>query len=479
MSDQWHILVVENEESLNWSTVDSLRRDGYSVQSVKSGAEAVRTLWTEEYDLIISELKMRGADGFELLQWVRKNRSKTRLVMVTAFASVPARDEVLEGGVVSYLEKPFDLRTLKEEVRRLMQQSGFSAKLDAFDLLEVIQVITMGRKSIALLVNTGLGEQGVLRFQAGELVWAEYGSLRGEGAFFALAVHKHGTVMYQPWNEQITPNVTEPLSRLIFQALRHRTKDTGAPKAVAPGFLAQDQDDDSPFWPLAQDQDDDSPFVLLAEPQAPVTSSGHGVDEAIEWWQQPVRNASTDIGGNGVTGGGGVNGGLVPIVVQKVPGSQRAELPGWLTEQPTMHNPSLPSLSNSAQAAGSPVLKRDASKLVSILQMLRYSISGFRATAVISLDGQAIAQVVKDELDVAPLYGYFSMLQGALRSLEQAGGEDYEDMVITSVDRHSLLRFVGNDRDTFHLLITTRATDPLKSLAVMVSVEGAITAALR
>src|SRR6266702_743251 len=224
MSDQWRILVVEDEENLNWSIVNSLRKDGYFVRGVMSGAEAIRILWSEEYDVVISDLKLPGADGFELLQWLRAYRPSTRMIMVAAFGSDAIRTQALESGVVSYLEKPLDLHLLKEELRRLLQQTGFSANLDSFDLLDVIQIITMGRKSIALLVNTGLEEQGLLRFQGGELIFAEYGILRGEEAFFALAAHKNGTVTHQLWHEQIAPNVTQPLSRLIFQALQYRTK---------------------------------------------------------------------------------------------------------------------------------------------------------------------------------------------------------------------------------------------------------------
>src|SRR5712692_9976661 len=224
MSELWRILLVEDDDNLNQSIVNSLRKDGYFVQGVRSGAEAIRIVWSEEYDVVIGDLKMPGADGFELLQWLRTYRPKTRMIMLAPFGSAATRTQALEAGVVSYLEKPLDLHLLKEELRRLLQQTGFSASLDSFDLLDVIQIITMSRKSIALLVNTGLEERGILRFQGGELIWAEYGMLRAEEAFFALAAHKNGTVTHQLWNEQIVPNVKQPLSRLIFQALQYRTK---------------------------------------------------------------------------------------------------------------------------------------------------------------------------------------------------------------------------------------------------------------
>src|SRR2546428_4999988 len=167
---------------------------------------------------------MPDADGFELLQWIRTYRPSTRMIMIGMAGSSVTRTQAFENGVVSYLEKPLDLHILKEELRRLLQQTGFSASLDSFDLLDVIQIINMSRKNIALLVSTGLEERGILHFQEGELTWAEYGMLRGEEAFFALAAHKNGTVTQQDWHEQIIANVTQPLSRLIFQALQYRNK---------------------------------------------------------------------------------------------------------------------------------------------------------------------------------------------------------------------------------------------------------------
>ncbi|HLX41646.1 MAG TPA: response regulator, partial [Ktedonobacteraceae bacterium] len=148
MTEQWRILVVEDEEQLNQNIVNSLRKDGYLIQGVRSGAEAIRMLWSEEFDVVIGDLKTPGADGFELLQWLRTFRPRTRMIMVAATSpnSHDIRTHALEAGVVSYLEKPLNLHLLKEELRRLLQQTGFSANLDSFDLLDVIQIVTMSRK---------------------------------------------------------------------------------------------------------------------------------------------------------------------------------------------------------------------------------------------------------------------------------------------------------------------------------------------
>lgn len=585
MSEQWRILVVEDDELLNQNIVATLAKDGYGVQGASSGAAAIRLLWSEAYDVVIGDLKAPGADGLELLQWLRAYRPETRMMMVVSPNSSATRGEAFQSGVVSYLEKPLNLHLLKEELRRLLQQTGFSANLDSFDLLDVIQIVTMSRKSIALLVNTGLEERGVLYFQNGELVWAEYGTLFGEEAFFALAAHKNGTVVHQPWQGSITPNVRQPLARLILQALQYRAK-----YAETQSGQEQIAINHTPF-PDDQDVFDDTPFLVLAESAPPDTSPLQDAPEAgtKEWWQQtgkfPSSNAHSDNRTREMPQDTpGVDVPSIPIrqkktyttgeqrypAAQKSPLDDHPDLPSWLTDQPTksdlpMLRPS--SLSSTAQVptipptpaewrppapaaqppeaprrrrtvelpktvardtkdtrerpAASPEWqpddlgseelqpamagvggsvsgsleleqsnglgalkgqragKRNYAALVAALQTLGYSITGFMAVAVVDLDGQPIAQVAIDDLDIAPLCQHFSqLLRSALLALDAGRWGEYQDTVISSAERHILLRLVGSEQTAFQVLITTRETNPQETLAIMVNVEGAIEAAL-
>ena len=119
------------------------------------------------------------------------------------------------------------------------------------------------------------------------------------------------------------------------------------------------------------------------------------------------------------------------------------------------------------------------SALVSALQTLGYSLPGFIAAAVVNIDGQPIAQVSVDDLNIARICKHFSnVLKSTLQSLDQGMWGDYEDTLITSSDRYILMRIVGKERSTFQVLITTREAKPDESLEVMINVEGAISAAL-
>ncbi len=365
MSDVRRIFVVESDENLNQSLVNSLRKDGYVVQGGMSGADVVRVLWKEEYNVVICGLMTPGADGFELLQWLRAYRPNTAMIMLGNAGdadSAALRIKALEGGAAGYLEKPLDMRALKEELRRLLQQTGFSASLDSFDLLDVIQIITMSRKSITLLVNTGLEEHGTLSFQNGDLMWAEYGVLRGEEAFFALAAHMNGTVVQQPWDKQVISNVTQPLSRLIFQALQYRTKY--ANRQQVSGEIARVS-----ATPLSALEVDDTPFVVLPDSQ-PQLQAFHNEDvqedvmqkgksedqDGKEWWEKTGRVPSVGMGAKTAAEVTSEETRRAPSVAlnpqelspllrstRKIPtpqerqpaANQRSDLPSWLTDQPT------------------------------------------------------------------------------------------------------------------------------------------------
>ncbi len=362
MSDVWRICVVEDEEILNQNLVNALRKDGYIVQGVTREADAIYVLWSEEFDIVIYDLKTSEDGSLELLQWLRAYRPNMHMITIGAANSPELRAQALETGAVSYLEKPLDFRVLKEELRRLSQNSGFTASLDSFDLLDVIQIINMSRKDITLLINTGLEEHGTLGFQNGELIWAEYGVLRGDEAFFALAAHKNGTVTQQFLNEQVVANVTQPLSRLIFQALQYRSKYADRQQQGG----EQEEFTPSAIVAFSVEDIDDRPFIFSPEEQlqalvTPVQnvsedlllSIGHPEvienqtnDLVKEWWQRTgqMERVRNDVGSSldalavppsamdaliNSTGEAKFN--------DESDGQAKSlvELPSWLTDQPT------------------------------------------------------------------------------------------------------------------------------------------------
>ena len=228
----WRVLVVDDEENLNWSLVASLRRENYAADGALTAEEARRRLTDMAYDCVISDVKMPGIDGFQLLSWLREWRPSTRVIMMTAFGSPSVRQEAFRNGVIAYLEKPFDLRVLKQELRRTLEMR--SQQPASYDLIDITQAINVGRRDLVAQVVAS-GQTGLLAFERGDLISAEFGDLRGDEAFQMMCA----ALAQRVW--QITPatpperNVTKPVSSLIFDALLARnSRPVGSGALSAP-----------------------------------------------------------------------------------------------------------------------------------------------------------------------------------------------------------------------------------------------------
>lgn len=99
---------------------------------------------------------------------------------------------------------------------------------------------------------------------------------------------------------------------------------------------------------------------------------------------------------------------------------------------------------------------------------------------MVTVDGQPIAQVAVDDIDVSKMCKHFATIQkSVLSALDQENLGEYEDTVITSSGRHLLMRMIGPEKKIFLVVMTTRSSKPDECLEMMVNVGGAVSAALR
>ncbi|MES2643240.1 MAG: sigma-54 dependent transcriptional regulator [Myxococcota bacterium] len=115
------ILVVDDEPSIRKVLQAHLARDGYSVESAADGAEAIGRLSGEPFDLVITDLKMPGVGGLELLAHVRQNHPGLPLIVITAHGTVDSAVEALKLGAFDYITKPFDLAELRTAVDKALR----------------------------------------------------------------------------------------------------------------------------------------------------------------------------------------------------------------------------------------------------------------------------------------------------------------------------------------------------------------------
>jgi len=115
------VLVVEDDADACALLVDILEEEGYNVRPCLRGEEALDALKREQFDLILSDIKMPYITGIDLLLYVRRMGLDTQVILMTAYASLQTAIQALRGEAFDYLIKPFSLSELRQRVRQAVQ----------------------------------------------------------------------------------------------------------------------------------------------------------------------------------------------------------------------------------------------------------------------------------------------------------------------------------------------------------------------
>jgi CheY-like chemotaxis protein len=115
------ILVVDDEKMILRLASEALKTysEGYNVLTAGDGKQAVETLTSSHVDLVLTDLKMPVMDGYQLLSYMSRNYREIPIIVMTAFGSPEIAIRLKQKGVAHYIEKPFDLNTLKEKINEV------------------------------------------------------------------------------------------------------------------------------------------------------------------------------------------------------------------------------------------------------------------------------------------------------------------------------------------------------------------------
>ncbi|MEA3545914.1 MAG: sigma-54 dependent transcriptional regulator [Thermodesulfobacteriota bacterium] len=114
------ILVAEDEEIMRITMLDHLRNQGWQVDEAANGTDALALVKKNSYDLIISDIRMPGIDGENLLEEVKRLAPRTEMILITAHGNTDDALNCLKKGAADYILKPFDLDDLTFRVQRLL-----------------------------------------------------------------------------------------------------------------------------------------------------------------------------------------------------------------------------------------------------------------------------------------------------------------------------------------------------------------------
>ena len=202
MAKQNLLLVDADPRSLRVLEV-SLRKAGYSVATCDSVEAALEVVEYASPDLILSDTVFPKLDGFHFVEKLRE-KADTPIIFLSTDGSVESKVRGLELGVEDYLTKPIYIKEIITRVnlvlqrferqgleRRSLTKTRFAGSLAEMGLVDLLQTIDISRKSGVLHLSHE-GRRGAVYFEAGSLIHAELGSLKGEHAVYRFLVWNDG-----------------------------------------------------------------------------------------------------------------------------------------------------------------------------------------------------------------------------------------------------------------------------------------------
>src|SRR5689334_13323064 len=139
------VLVVDDEKVIREILSDFLTMEGYVVRTVEDGENALKELERRSYNMVISDLKMPGMGGLELLEKIAELRQNVLTVIMTGFGTVETAIEAMKKGAYDYILKPFKIEEVVHVVERGLDRQRLQAEniklKEAISLYKVSEAI--------------------------------------------------------------------------------------------------------------------------------------------------------------------------------------------------------------------------------------------------------------------------------------------------------------------------------------------------
>ena len=116
------LLIIEDEADLRNALCKGFTKKGYLADTAADGNEGYELAFVNKYDLILLDLNLPGMDGLTLLQKIRENDLRQKVLILSARSAYEQRIEGLDLGANDYLVKPFDFGELEARVRSLLRR---------------------------------------------------------------------------------------------------------------------------------------------------------------------------------------------------------------------------------------------------------------------------------------------------------------------------------------------------------------------
>jgi DNA-binding response OmpR family regulator len=184
-----NVLVVDDDREMLIALEEGFQiyKDSFSILLASDGLKAAESLKKNSISLVVTDLKMPGMDGFELLAHIMEYYPDIPVIIITGYSTPEMENLAREGGAVSYIAKPFLIEKLAHQIMATLRKESEGGTLHNVSSGMFLQLVEMEQKTCTIRLEDKVSnKKGILFFQEGELLDARVNELQGENAAYEI-----------------------------------------------------------------------------------------------------------------------------------------------------------------------------------------------------------------------------------------------------------------------------------------------------
>jgi DNA-binding NtrC family response regulator len=131
MQDKLNILLVDDEKIVGNRLKPALTKIGCNVEVFEDPKKAIRRIGEKEFDVIVTDIMMEEVNGIQVLEEAQKQSDRTKVIIITGYATVSLAREAMDKGAYDIIEKPFRPDDLRSVIVSAAKELGFKGELVA------------------------------------------------------------------------------------------------------------------------------------------------------------------------------------------------------------------------------------------------------------------------------------------------------------------------------------------------------------